>query len=128
MNIRYERETKKNFNQAIDSISKSLKDRSFGVLWQLNFKEKLSEHGIDFPNNFMILEVCNPQKASQVLSAHLEVGYFLPCKIAVYEREGRVFIGTVKPGHLIGLMGFEDLGDVADEVENILIEAIDAAI
>jgi len=25
-------------------------------------------------------------------------------------------------------MGFEDLGDVADEVENILIEAIDAAI
>ncbi|MFY9613120.1 MAG: DUF302 domain-containing protein, partial [Tissierellaceae bacterium] len=61
MNIRYERETKKTFNQAIDSISKSLKDRSFGVLWQLNFKEKLSEHGIDFPNNFMILEVCNPQ-------------------------------------------------------------------
>lgn len=42
-------------------------------------------------------------------------GYFLPCKMVVYEM-------------LIGLMGYDDLGDVASEVESILIEAIDAAV
>lgn len=128
MDIRYEKYTNKTFKEAVDSISSSLKDRNFGVLWQLNFREKLSEHGIDFPNNFMILEVCNPHKANEVLSTHIEVGYFLPCKVAVYEKDGKVFIGTVKPGHLIGLMGFDDLDHVANEVEEILIEAIDAAI
>ena len=128
MDIKYEKFTSKTFNEALDSITKSLKDRSFGVLWQLNFKEKLAEHGIDFPNNFMILEVCNPQKANEVLSTHIDVGYFLPCKVAVYEKDGKVFIGTVKPGQLIGLMGYDNLDDVAIEVENIIIEAIDAAI
>ena len=39
-------------------------------------------------------------------------------------REGYLLV--LKAGHLIGLMGLR-LGDVADEVENILI-AIDAAI
>ncbi|MDR7871128.1 MAG: DUF302 domain-containing protein [Tissierellaceae bacterium] len=128
MNISYEKETNKTFSDALDSIKHSLKDRSFGVLWQLNFKEKLAEHNIDFPNNFMILEVCNPQKANEVLSAHIDVGYFLPCKVAVYEKEGKTFIGTVKPGHLIGLLGHDDLDDVANEVEEILIDAINAAI
>lgn len=128
MDIRYEKKTKKSFNEAVESITNSLKERKFGVLWQLNFKEKMAEHEIQFPNNFMILEVCNPLKANEVLSAHIEVGYFLPCKVVVYEKNGEVFIGTAKPGMLIGMMGYDDLDEVANEVENVLIEAIDAAV
>lgn len=128
MNIRYEKSTKKSFNVAVESITNSLKERKFGVLWQLNFKEKMAEHDINFPNNFMILEVCNPQKANEVLSKHVEVGYFLPCKVVVYEKDGEVYIGTAKPGMLIGMMGYEDLDHVADEVEEILIDAINAAV
>lgn len=128
MDIRYEKQTKKSFNEAVESITNSLKERKFGVLWQLNFKEKMAEHGIDFPNNFMILEVCNPVQANKVLSAHIEVGYFLPCKVVVYEKDKDVFIGTAKPGMLLGMMGYDDLDSVANEVEKVLIESIDAAI
>ncbi|NLW21800.1 MAG: DUF302 domain-containing protein [Tissierellia bacterium] len=128
MKLIYEKETKKSFDEAIESIIKCLKENNFGVLWKLNFKEKLAEHSIDFPNNFMILEVCNPQKASQVLSKHIEVGYFLPCKMVVYEKDGRVKIGTAKPQQLLGMMEFNDLDPIATEVENILIKAIDEAV
>lgn len=128
MDIRYEKSTKKSFTEAVESITNSLKERKFGVLWQLNFKDKMAEHDIDFPNNFMILEVCNPHTANEVLSAHIEVGYFLPCKVVVYEKNGEVFIGTAKPGMLIGMMGYEDLDSVANEVEAVLIESIDAAV
>ena len=128
LDIRYEKSTKKSFAEALESIINALKEREFGVLWQLNFKEKMAEHGIEFQNNFMILEVCNPQKANEVLSAHIEVGYFLPCKVVVYEKDDEVFIGTAKPGMLLGMMGYDDLDDVANEVEKILIESIDAAV
>lgn len=128
MDLRYEKITKSSFDEAVQSITERLKERSFGVLWQLNFKEKMAEHGIDFPNNFMILEVCNPQKANEVLSRHIEIGYFLPCKIVVYEKDGEVRIGTARPEILMGMAGYDDLGDVAKEVENILIEAIDEAV
>lgn len=128
MDIRYEKMTTKSFEEAVESVTNSLKERKFGVLWQLNFKDKMAEHDIDFPNNFMILEVCNPQKANEVLSAHIEVGYFLPCKVVVYEKDGQVFIGTAKPGMLINMMGYDDLDKVGSEVESILIESIDAAV
>lgn len=128
MELRYEKSTNKSFDEAVKSITESLKERKFGVLWQLNFKEKMAEHEIDFPNNFMILEVCNPQKANQVLTKHIEMGYFLPCKMVVYEKEGTVRIGTARPEMLMGMAGYDDLGDVAKEVEEILIDAIDAAV
>ncbi len=128
MEIRYEKITKKSFDEALESITESLKERTFGVLWQLNFKDKMAEHGIDFPNNFMILEVCNPQKANEVLTKHIEMGYFLPCKVVVYEKDGTVRIGTARPEMLMGMAGYDDLGDVASEVEKILIEAINSAV
>lgn len=128
MDLRYEKVTKKSFDEAVQSITDALKERKFGVLWQLNFKDKMAEHDINFPNNFMILEVCNPQKANEVLTKHIEMGYFLPCKMVVYEKDGEVRIGTARPEMLMGMMGYDDLGDVASEVEKILIESIDAAV
>ena len=128
MDIIYEKVTEKTFDEALESIKTELKERNFGVLWELNFKEKLAEHEIDFPSNFKILEVCNPQKANQVLSKHIEVGYFLPCKIVVYEKDGKVRIGTARPEMLLGMMGYDDLSNVASEVEKIMIESIDAAV
>ncbi|CAK7065728.1 DUF302 domain-containing protein [Tissierella sp.] len=128
MELRYEKVTNKSFDEAIRSITESLKEKKFGVLWQLNLKDKMNEHGIDFPNNFMILEVCNPHKANEVLTKHIEMGYFLPCKMVVYEKDGTVRIGTARPEILMSMSGYDDLGDVAREVEKILIEAINNAI
>lgn len=128
LDLIYEKVTEKSFNEAVESITNTLKERKFGVLWQLNFKNKMEEHDIEFSNNFMILEVCNPDKANEVLSKHLEMGYFLPCKVVVYEKDNQVRIGTARPERLMGMMGHDDLSHVAQEVEKILIESIDAAI
>ena len=123
-NIKYEVITNKSFDEAVTSIIKSLEQQKFGVLWKLNFKDKLKEKEIEFDSNFMILEVCNPLKAKEVLSKHIEAGYFLPCKIVVYEDKGSVKIGMLKPEALIGMLKFEDLADIAKEVQDTLITAI----
>lgn len=126
-NIKYEVETKKSFEEALESVIKSLEEQKFGVLWKLNFKDKLKEKGIEFENNFMILEVCNPHKAKEVLSKHLDVGYFLPCKLVVYEEKGTVKIGMISPDKLIGLLNHEDLSETAKEVQKIMVAAINNA-
>ncbi len=123
-NIKYEVITNKSFDEAVASVIKSLEEQKFGVLWKLNFKDKLKEKEIDFESNFMILEVCNPQKAKEVLSKHIEAGYFLPCKVVVYEDSGSVKIGMLNPEALVGMLNFEDLTDIAKEVQNIIITAI----
>lgn len=128
VDLKYELRTEKTFDEAVASIIKSLEEQKFGVLWKLNFKEKLQEKGVDFDRNFMILEVCNPHKAKEVLSRHIDVGYFLPCKVAVYEDNGTVKIGMARPQMLISMLGHEDLAQVANEVEEILTTAINNAV
>lgn len=127
-NIRYERLTNKTFAEAVDSVTKSLAEQNFGVLWKLNFKDKLKEKGIEFDRDFMILEVCNPKEAAKVLSAHIDVGYFLPCKVVVYESPAGVVIGTMNAEKLIGMMGYEDLSPIATNVQNTLITTINNAL
>ncbi|MGF7060679.1 DUF302 domain-containing protein [Brassicibacter mesophilus] len=127
-NIKYEKTTSKTFEEAVSSIAKSLEEQKFGVLWKLNFKDKLHEKGVEFDKNFTILEVCNPHKAKEVLTKHIDVGYFLPCKIVVYEDSGSVKIGMMSPKTLIGLLGYDDLQDVSKDVEEIMITAINNAI
>ncbi|MDB7503003.1 DUF302 domain-containing protein [Enterococcus faecium] len=41
--------------------------------------------------------MCNPKQAKEVLEKRIEVGYFLPCKVVVYEKEADVYIGLLKP-------------------------------
>ena len=128
MDIKYEVEVKKSFDEAVDSLKNSLSENKFGVLWELNFKDKLKEKDLEFESNFKILEVCNPVQAKEVLSRNIEVGYFLPCKLVVYEKNSSVFIGMIKPTELIQMIGNEELTTVAKDVENTLKKAIDSSI
>lgn len=76
----------------------------------------------------MILEVCNPHIAKEFISNHLDVGYFLPCKVVVYEDKGSIKIGMARPEILINMLGYEDLAHTANEVEEILEKAINNAV
>lgn len=127
-NVKYERPTNKTFAEAVESVTKSLAEQNFGVLWKLNFQDKLREKGIEFDRDFMIMEVCNPKEAAKVLSAHIDVGYFLPCKVVVYETPAGVVIGTADAEMLIGMMGYEDLAPIASNVQKTLRTAIDNAL
>lgn len=127
MNIIYKVKTNKDFNSAVESVKQKLSERSFGVLWELNLKNKLEEKGESFDRNIQVLEVCNPKKAKAVLDIDIEVGYFLPCKVVVYENNNEVYIGMPKPTELIGLFEDSRLESHALEVENVLKDAIDDA-
>ncbi len=128
MDIIFERKTDKSFDKAVEDLKASLKEKTFGVLVELNLKDKLQERGQDFNTNFLIMEVCNPVKAKTVLDKKIEVGYMLPCKMAVYEKNGEVWMGMQNPKRLIDLIGDDSLADVAEEVYQHLSSAIEDAV
>lgn len=128
MDIYFELATERSFEAALESLKSALGPYGFGVLWEMNFKDKLQEKGFDFEPNFKVLEVCNPSKAEKVLKADISAGYFLPCKMVVYEKDKTIFIGMLKPTSLIELHGNSRLTHVAEEVERDLIAAITQAV
>lgn len=125
MNMIYKIRTEKTVDEAILNLKKALSDAGFGVLWEFSFKDKMIEKGIDFAEEFKILEVCNPQKAKDVLDVSLEMGFFLPCKLAVYTEKGETFVGMPKPTDLMSMTNLKGLDAIAGEVEDILKTAIE---
>lgn len=87
----------------------------------------MKEKGIDYPGQIVILEVCNPQRAKSVLEIDIKAGYLLPCKMAVYVKDGVTQIGAARPSKLIALMGNERLNRIGEEVDRDLMAAMGRA-
>lgn len=117
MDLILEKPSKRSIQKTLDSVKENLAEAGYGVLWELNFKRKLAEKELEYPYDYWIL------KEEQ------RVGYFLPCKIVVYDSEGGTRIGFAKPSAFIGSVSDSELiRDLALEVENELIAVIGKSI
>ncbi|MFB9758861.1 DUF302 domain-containing protein [Ectobacillus funiculus] len=124
----YTVETSKSIDEAIESLQESLKEEKFGVLWTFDIKEKLQDKGLEFDENYKVLEVCNPHEAQRILHKNKLVGYFLPCKMVVYEDEGKTKIGMPKPSMLVSMVNDETIKELAQDIEERLKRCIDMSV
>jgi uncharacterized protein (DUF302 family) len=126
MDFHYTVNTEKTVQEAISSLEVNLKENKFGILWQLDIPAKLQEKGVDsYTNPYHVLEVCNPHEAARVLNKNELVGYFLPCKITVYQSEGKTKIGLPRPTSLVSMLDNEDLKEIAQDIEKTLINVLE---
>lgn len=71
MDTKYKVMTEKSYEEALEALKKNLKERGFGVLWELDFEETLKNKGLDFEGNMKVLEVCNPKQAKEILERNI---------------------------------------------------------
>ncbi|MCT8139317.1 DUF302 domain-containing protein [Anaerobacillus sp. CMMVII] len=122
----YTVETTNSINETIKSLEKNLAEEQFGILWKFDVKAKLLEKGLNFEDEYQVLEVCNPVEAERVLSQNKMIGYFLPCKIVVFADKGKTMLGMPKPSFLINSVTEDDkdLLEMAKDIEKRLIDCI----
>lgn len=94
----------------------------FGVLGTHDLRQKIESKGLAFPRECRVFEVCNPRQAQGVLNRAIEISTALPCRIAVYEQEGRTVLATLKPTALLTLFGAPEVAAIAGEVEATLLQ------
>jgi uncharacterized protein (DUF302 family) len=126
----YTVETTNSINETITRLEKNLAEEQFGILWQFDVKAKLLEKGLNFEDEYQVLEVCNPKEAERVLSQNKMIGYFLPCKIVVFADKGKTKLGMPKPSFLINSVADNDkeLMEMALDIEKRLVACIDKSI
>jgi uncharacterized protein (DUF302 family) len=125
MTFNYTVKTQKNIDKVIEEITSKLSEIKFGVLGTLDFKEIFAKKGVDYPQEYKLLEVCNPQAAKQALDSDPNIGLLLPCTIAVYEKDGENHISLAKPTTLLAVSSNKELESMGKEIEGNLIEVID---
>lgn len=125
MEFRYVKPTGLSVAEAIAALEAGLARQKFSVLWHLDMKAKLKENGLELGPEFHVFEVCNAPRAKEALEANLAVGFFLPCKMAVYVENGVTYVGMLRPELLIELLGEVKLQKLATEVEAELRAVVD---
>lgn len=125
MGFHYTVETDKTTQEAIASVEENLKKIKFGVLWQTSITENLKNKGLTkITTPYHVLEVCSPFEAEKVLSQNPMANYFLPCKITVYEANGKTQVGLAKPTVLMEPLNDPSLMEILADIEQQLIEVI----
>ncbi|MDW7649971.1 MAG: DUF302 domain-containing protein [Bacillota bacterium] len=124
MDAIYEVVSTKSFAEAVDAVIEKTKANGFRVLHVHDVQATLAEK--DFKREpLKIVEVCNAKYAHTALQIAVTVSLLMPCRINVYETEGRTVISTVKPRSLAGMFDKPELQSFAEEVEDILLRIID---
>jgi uncharacterized protein (DUF302 family) len=125
LSYHYTIKTQKTIDDVIKDITSSLSEIKFGVLGTLDFKEIFAKKGVEYPHEYKLLEVCNPQAAKQALESDPNIGLLLPCTIAIYEKNGENYISLAKPTELLSIASNVELESMGKEIETKLIKVID---
>jgi len=113
------------YDEAVEKTRAALKEEGFGVLCEIDIKEKLKEKlGIEF-RNYVILGACNPPLAYETLQQDDNLGLLLPCNVIVYEQDGRTVISAVNAKRMLALVGNPKLESIATQVDIKLRRVID---
>jgi len=113
------------FETAVQQARESLKSEGFGVLCEIDIKEKLKEKlGVDF-TNYLILGACNPPLAYNALQQEMNLGLLLPCNVVVYEKQGKSFVAAIDAAKMLSVVENPALEPTARQVNEKLRRVID---
>ena len=114
--------TDKTVSETGTALQTAVENNHFGVMQVHNLKESMTKKGVDFTHECLIFEVCQPQQAKKVLEANMSVCTALPCRISVYEEDGKTILATLKPTTLLAMFNSPQLATAAQEVEDTIVK------
>ncbi len=122
----YRREIEAPFDETVSRTRDALMDEGFGVLTEIDMKEKLGEKlDVDF-RKYLILGACNPPLAFFALQEDLDIGLLLPCNVIVYENGNRTSVAAIDASKVLAVANNSDLESTAETVNDKLRRAIDS--
>jgi uncharacterized protein (DUF302 family) len=110
------------------ALEVAVKANHFGVMQVHNLKDTMNKKGVEFNRECLIFEVCQPQQAKKVLEQNMIASTMLPCRISIYEEEGKTILAMIKPTALLAMMNIPQLEVVARDVENTLVKIMNDAV
>lgn len=108
-----------------DALYEVVPTIQFGILGELDLMAIMQKKGVDHSQASYAFEVCNPKRAKALIDQNPLAHMFLPCKVMIYEVDGTTHIGMPRPSTQAKMLEDDKLIELAKEVEDILIGAID---
>jgi cytochrome c oxidase cbb3-type subunit 3 len=111
-------------DETVENLKQAITDQNFTLIRTDFLEHGLVEEGKENKKQ-VVLHFCNFGFLFQALSIDPRVGMFLPCRVTVIEKDGKVQISTINPKRLSELFNNHELDEYCDEmyeVYNTLLE------
>ena len=121
---------KKVINGTIVDVENLLREKllnnGFGVITEIDIKEKLEDKlAVDF-RSYKILGSCHPPSAYESLNIDLNVGILLPCNFVVWDnKDGSTTVATIKASSLLSVLKNSELNHVGEKVDKLVSSVMD---
>lgn len=126
INYGFTKELDTPYEKVIEQAKEALKKEGFGILTEIDIKEKMKEKlGLDM-RKYIILGACNPLNAYKAIQTEENIGLMLPCNVIVYEKGSRTVLSVIRPTVAMQMVDNTGLREVAEAVESQLKRAFDA--
>ena len=113
------------YEKVIALVKEALKKEGFGVLTEIDVKEKMKEKlGLDM-GKYIILGACNPTNAYKAILTEENIGLMLPCNVIVYEKGSKTVLSVIRSTVAMQMIENVKLQKLAEVVEEQLKEAFD---
>ena len=105
------------FGEIEQKVRQELGKEGFGILTEIDIREKFKEKlGKDF-REYVILGACNPSLAWEAFAREINIGALLPCNVVVYrDDDGKTVVMVMDPVAALGVIGNSGLTEIADQV------------
>lgn len=125
-NFQYTVHSSKSFDAAVSAIEQKTAEKGFRVLHTHDVAGTLAEKGFT-REPLKIVEICNARYANEALNKDVSVALMLPCPIAVYRKDDKTFISTMKPSALAEFYPEAGIEAIAAQVEKTVLQIVDEA-
>jgi uncharacterized protein (DUF302 family) len=106
------------FTEAVKKVQEELQKEGFGILSEIDVRQKFREKLHKEFRNYLILGACNPGLAYQAFGVELNIGTLLPCNVALYSvSEARTVVMIMDPVAALSLVGNKKLVELAESVK-----------
>jgi len=121
-------ETAKSVQEVRQALEEKAKAKGFGVMSVHEVSNILKNKGVPIDYECVIVEVCSPKHASQVLSKNAFISTAMPCRIAIFQRDSKTVVSTIAPIAMLDMYGEPELKPVAEEVEKLMREIMEESL
>jgi uncharacterized protein (DUF302 family) len=106
------------FAEAERKVREELQKEGFGILTEIDVRQKFREKLAKEFRDYVILGACNPAMAYEAFDRELNIGTLLPCNVCVYRGDdGRTVVMVMDPVGALAMIGNPGLNELAETVK-----------
>jgi len=112
--------------ETVENVKDSIVSQNFLLIRTEFLEHGLVEEGKENKQQ-VVMHFCNFKFLFDALAIDPRVGMFLPCRVTVVEREGKVLVMTVNPMYLSTLFNNDELNEACEEMHGVYSAIIEDA-